>query len=213
MVGGRGDFQMTNRDDDSVARHFQRSARVLQSAADDHVLLGTIEEIAAAVEQALRAGRKLLLAGNGGSAADAQHIAAEFVSRFKFNRDPLPAIALTTDTSILTAIGNDYGYEQVFARQLRGLGRQGDVFLAISTSGRSPNVLAALRTARDLGIATIGFTGSQDNPMRPLCDFCLDAPTDETALIQQIHIVAAHAICGLVEARLFKESAASAGGR
>jgi len=204
---------MTHGDDDSVARHFGRSARVLQSAADDHALHETIEKIAAAVEQALRGGHKFLLAGNGGSAADAQHIAAEFVSRFKFNRDPLPAIALTTDTSILTAIGNDYGYEQVFSRQLRGLGRRGDVFLALSTSGRSPNILAALRTARDMGIATVGFTGSHENPMRTLCDFCLDAPTDETALIQQIHIVAAHAICGLVEARLFKASAAPAAGR
>jgi D-sedoheptulose 7-phosphate isomerase len=201
---------MIRSDDDSVAHHFRRSARVLQSAADDAALHATIEKIAAAVEHALRGGKKLLLAGNGGSAADAQHIAAEFVSRFKFNRDPLAAIALTTDTSILTAIGNDYGFEHVFARQLRGLGQRGDVFVAISTSGRSPNILAALRTAREMGMAAVGFTGSHDNPMRGLCDICLAAPTDETALIQQIHIVAAHAICGLVEARLFKESAAPA---
>jgi D-sedoheptulose 7-phosphate isomerase len=201
---------MIHGDDDSVALHFRRSARVMQSAADDAALHATIEKIAAAVEQALRGGKKLLLAGNGGSAADAQHIAAEFVSRFKFNRDPLPAIALTTDTSILTAIGNDYGFEHVFARQLRGLGQRGDVFVAISTSGRSPNILAALRTARELGIAAVGFTGSHDSPMRSLCDVCLAAPTEETALIQQIHIVAAHAICGLVEARLFKKSAAPA---
>jgi D-sedoheptulose 7-phosphate isomerase len=199
---------MIRGDDDSVTQHFRRSARVLQSAADDAALHATIEKIAGVVEQALRGGKKLLLAGNGGSAADAQHIAAEFVSRFKFNRDPLPAIALTTDTSILTAIGNDYGFEHVFARQLRGLGHRGDVFVAISTSGRSPNILTALRTAREMGIEAVGFTGSHDNPMRGLCDICLAAPTEETALIQQVHIVAAHAICGLVEARLFKESVA-----
>src|SRR3984885_11645181 len=166
---------MIHGDDDSVALHFRRSARVMQNAADDAALHATIEKIAAAVEQALRGGNKLLLAGNGGSAADAQHIAAEFVSRFKFNRDPLPAIALTTDTSILTAIGNDYGFEHVFARQLRGLGHRGDVFVAISTSGRSPNILTALRTAREMGIQAVGFTGSHDNPMRRLCDICLAA--------------------------------------
>jgi D-sedoheptulose 7-phosphate isomerase len=195
-------------DEDAITEHFARSARVLQSAAEDTVLLATVGRIADVVEQALRSGHKLMLAGNGGSAADAQHIAAEFISRFKFDRNPLPAIALTTDTSILTAIGNDYGYDQVFSRQLQGLGRKGDVFIALSTSGRSPNVLTALETAREMSVATIGFTGSHDNPMRDLCDICLGAPTDETALIQQIHVVAAHAICGLVERRLFKECAA-----
>ena len=198
---------MIHAQDDSIAQHFHRSVRVLQSAADDHVLHATIVKCADAVEKSLRAGHKILLAGNGGSAADAQHIAAEFVSRFKFDRDPLPAIALTTDTSILTAVGNDYGFEHIFARQLRGLGRGGDVFIALSTSGRSPNILAALRAAREMAITTIGFTGSRDNPMHNLCDHCLIAPTDETAIIQQIHIVAAHAICGLVETRLFKNSA------
>jgi D-sedoheptulose 7-phosphate isomerase len=193
--------------DDSIAQHFLRSAHVLQGAADDHALLATIVKVADAMEGALRAGHKILLAGNGGSAADAQHIAAEFVARFKFDRDPLPAIALTTDTSILTAVGNDYGFEHIFARQLRGLGRRGDVFIALSTSGRSPNILAALSTAREMAINTVGFTGSNDNPMRNLCDHCLIAPTDETAIIQQIHIVAAHAICGLVETRMFKSSA------
>jgi D-sedoheptulose 7-phosphate isomerase len=198
---------MSHVQDDSIAQHFYRSAHVLQVAADDHALHATIVKGADAVERALRAGHKILLAGNGGSAADAQHIAAEFVSRFKFDRDPLPAIALTTDTSILTAVGNDYGFEHIFARQLRGLGRRGDVFIALSTSGRSPNILAALGTAREMAIETIGFTGSHDSPMHKLCDHCLIAPTDETAIIQQIHIVAAHAICGLVETRLFKNGA------
>src|SRR6185295_18040517 len=133
-----------------------------------------------------RAGNKLLLAGNGGSAADAQHIAGEFLSRLNFDRNPLPAIALTTDTSVLTAIGNDYGFEKAFERQVRGLGRAGDVFIAISTSGASPNILAALKAARELGVVTIGFTGNREGAMTGLCDLCLVAPTPETPLIQQL---------------------------
>jgi len=118
----------------------------------------------------------------------------------------LPAIALTTDSSVLTAVGNDYGFERTFERQVRGLGKPGDVFIAISTSGRSPNVIAALKAARDDGVRTIGFTGrGGDRLMGPLCEHCLVAPAEETALIQQIHIVAAHAICGLVESNLFRE--------
>jgi len=160
--------------------------------------------IAESITQAFRAGHKLLIAGNGGSAADAQHIAGEFLSRLNFDRNPLPAIALTTDTSVLTAIGNDYGFERAFERQVRGLGQRGDVFIAISTSGRSPNVVAALKAAREAGLITIGFTGTAANgTMQPLCDHCLAAPSPETPLIQQIHIVAAHAICGLVERSLF----------
>ena len=150
---------------------------------------------------------KLLIAGNGGSAADAQHIAGEFLSRLNFDRNPLPAIALTTDSSVLTAIGNDYGFERTFERQVRGLGKTGDVFIAISTSGRSPNVVAALKAARECGLITVGFTGmASDGAMQPLCDYCLAAPSPETPLIQQIHIVAAHAICGLVELNLFGDA-------
>ena len=197
---------MNSSQDCAVTAYFVRSARVLQQAAEDRTLLAAVNNIADTVEQALRSGKKLMLAGNGGSAADAQHIAAEFISRFKIDRHPLAAIALTTDTSILTATGNDYGYEQVFVRQLLGLGHPGDVFIALSTSGRSPSVLTALKTARDLSVKTVGFTGSHDNPMRGLCDICLDAPSEETALIQQIHMVAAHAICGLVEERMFSSA-------
>ena len=119
------------------------------------------------------------------------------------DRNPLPAIALTSDTAALTAIGNDYGFEQVFERQVRGLGRPGDIFIAISTSGRSPNVLAALKAARELKLLTVGFTGNRDTPMNALCDLRLAVPSGETPLIQQVHIVAAHAICGLVERDLF----------
>ena len=182
-----------------VANHFRASCETLDRAAADAELGAVILAIADTITRALRQSGKLLIAGNGGSAADAQHIASEFLSRLNFDRNPLPAIALTTDTSVLTAIGNDYGFEKIFARQVAGLGRAGDVFIAISTSGRSPNVLAALMAAREIGIKTVGFTGSNNSGMRALCDLCLCAPSAETPQIQQIHIVAAHAICGLVE--------------
>jgi D-sedoheptulose 7-phosphate isomerase len=193
---------------DSVARFFSRSQQVLQAAGADRTLVATAAEIAALITRTFRHGGKLLIAGNGGSAADAQHIAAEFVCRFKMERSPLPAIALTTDTSVLTAAGNDYGFEQVFARQIVGLGRPGDCFLALSTSGRSPNVLNALTAARDHGIATVGLTGEKGEAMRPICDLLLSAPSAETDLVQQIHMVVAHAVCGIVERELFGAPAA-----
>lgn len=187
-----------------VTEHFRRSREVLDRAIDDANFLAAIHSIARAITEAFRAGRKLMIAGNGGSAADAQHIAGEFLSRLNFDRNPLPAIALTTDSSVLTAVGNDYGFDRTFERQVRGLGRPGDVFMAISTSGRSPNIVAALKAAREIGLATAGFTGTAPNSvMRPLCDHCLVAPSSETPLIQQIHIIAAHAICGLVELDIF----------
>ncbi len=194
-------------DHDIAATHFRRSLDVLERAAADAEFNSAVLAIAQAVEKSLRAGGKLMLAGNGGSAADAQHIAGEFLSRLRFDRHPLPAIALTTDSSVLTAIGNDYGYEQLFERQLRGLGRKGDVFIAITTSGKSPNVLAALRAAREIGVTTIGFTGTAPGAaaMLPLCHQVLAAPSDDTLLIQQIHITAAHAICEIVEQNLFKK--------
>lgn len=195
--------------DDAVAAYFRRSCEALERAAGDGGLRAAIDGIADAITRALRNGGKLMLAGNGGSAADAQHIAGEFLSRLNFDRNPLPAIALTTDTSVLTAIGNDYGFDRVFERQVRGLGRPGDVFIAISTSGRSPNVLAALRAARDIGVTTIGFGGDGERAMAAHCDHYLGAPTAETPLIQQIHIVAAHAICMLVERNLFGTAAGS----
>ena len=190
-------------ENDMVESHFRRSSESLERAARDVRLRAAVYAIADTITQAFRKGDKLLIAGNGGSAADAQHIASEFLSRLNFDRNPLPAIALTTDTSVLTAIGNDYGFDQAFERQVRGLGRRGDVFLAISTSGRSPNVLAALKAAREMGMTTIGFTGDGLRDMSVHCDHCLAAPSGETPLIQQIHIVAAHSICGLVERDLF----------
>ena len=187
----------------TILDHFQRSHESLERAAGEREFLAAVLAIADRITRALREGGKVMLAGNGGSAADAQHIAAELIGRYVIDRAPLAAIALTTDTSALTAIGNDYSFDQVFERQLRGLGRRGDVFLAISTSGRSRNILAALKTARELGIVTVGLTGTKGAQMRALCDLMLIAPSDETALIQQIHITAAHAICGVVERELY----------
>jgi D-sedoheptulose 7-phosphate isomerase len=192
-----------------VIEYLARSRDVIQAAIDDPDFAGTIAAIVDRVAVALGAGRKLLLAGNGGSAADAQHIAGEFLSRLNYDRAPTAAIALTTDSSVLTAIGNDYGYERVFERQVRGLGQEGDVLLAISTSGRSPNILRAIAAARELHLVTIGLTGSSGGEMAALCDLCLHAPSDSTPLIQQVHITAGHVICGLVEERLFPRAAAS----
>jgi D-sedoheptulose 7-phosphate isomerase len=192
---------------DLVQAHFRRSVSTLEQAAGDQDLHRAIRTMARLIEGIFRTGNKLMIAGNGGSAADAQHIAGEFLSRLNFDRSPLPAIALSTDTSVLTAVGNDYGFEQVFERQVRGLGRKGDGFLAISTSGRSPNILAALRAARTLGIETMGFTGAGGGTMIELCNTCLLAPTNETPLIQQVHITAAHAVCDLVERAMFRKPA------
>src|SRR4051812_17333798 len=193
---------MTNRS--AVQRHFAGSRDLLERVTADSDFLAAVGAIADRVAQTLREGGKVLIAGNGGSAADAQHVAAEFLSRFGFDRNPLPAIALTTDTSVLTAIGNDYGFEHLFERQVRGLGRKGDMLIAISTSGRSANVIAALKAAREIGMTTIGFSGSAGE-MHALCDLRLTVPSQETALIQQIHITAFHAICGIVEGELFPQ--------
>jgi D-sedoheptulose 7-phosphate isomerase len=192
---------------EAIHSHFRASCDVLDRSTADRDFLAAVASVADAVTRSIRAGGKLLIAGNGGSAADAQHIAAEFVSRFKFDRAPLPAIALTTDTSALTAIGNDYGFEQLFERQVLGLGRKGDVFIGITTSGRSPNILSALKAARANGLTTVGFTGTRGAAMRSLCDIALVVPSDVTGLIQQIHITAGHAICEMVELDFFGPAA------
>lgn len=147
--------------------------------------------------------KKLLICGNGGSAADAQHIAGEFVSRFLFNRPGLPAIAITTDTSILTAIGNDYGYENLFARQIEALGNSGDTLIAISTSGNSQNVIKAINSAKNKGLNVVGLTGGNGGEMKDVCDICFIAPSEITPHIQEVHITIGHIICGLVEENIF----------
>ncbi|HMD65277.1 MAG TPA: SIS domain-containing protein [Stellaceae bacterium] len=187
----------------AILDYLIRSRDTVQAAIDDPAFVAVIQEIVEVTANAIGNGRKLLLAGNGGSAADAQHLAGEMLSRLNYDRAPAAALALTTDTSVLTAIGNDYGYDRLFERQILGVGCRGDVFIAISTSGRSANILRAIDAAREKRIVTVGFTGRTGGEMPPRCDLCLHAPSDSTPLIQQIHITAGHIICGLVEERLF----------
>ena len=190
---------------DPIATHFAQSLAALERAALDAALLATTHTIAAVILKALRSGHKLLIIGNGGSAADAQHIAAEIVGRYKQDRPAYAAIALTTDTSALTAIANDYGFEQVFARQVEGLGKRGDVLLALSTSGRSPNILTALHTAHQHGLVTIGFTGTRGAALGTVCDHVFVSPSDDTPVVQQIHLTALHAICDEIEQAMIRE--------
>ena len=193
---------MSRSGNDPIAAHLSLSREALEHATQDAALIETARRIADVIAGALRGGHKLLIAGNGGSAGDAQHIAAEIVGRYKKDRPAYAAIALTTDTSALTAVGNDYGFEQVFARQVEGLGRRGDVLLAMTTSGRSPNILAALKVARQQGLVTAGFTGAKGAGMAAACDHLLIAPSDDTAVIQQIHLTFAHGICDVIERAL-----------
>lgn len=186
-------------DHDFVADYLMQSTEALRLYVADADQLALLDEMADAVAQAIRNGGKLLIAGNGGSAGDAQHIAAEFTGRMLYDRAPLAAIALHTDTSALTAIGNDYGFALVFERQVQALARPGDVVLGLSTSGRSDNVLRALAAGRAMGLMTIGFTGAGGGVMAAHADLLLRAPSDLTPIIQQIHMIAGHLLCALVE--------------
>lgn len=164
----------------------------------------TIVEISRCMASSLAGGGKIVFCGNGGSAADSQHLAAEFVNRFLLERPPLPAIALTTDTSVLTAIGNDYGFDLVFLKQVQALGVEGDVLVGISTSGSSPNVIQALRAGRDKGMVTVGMTGASAGELLPLCDYILQVPSKSTPIIQECHIAAGHMLCHIVDHFLFE---------
>ncbi len=181
----------------------QKSVSLLSHFRNDQLLLEQVEKITKRCVQALREGKKILLAGNGGSAADSQHLAAELVGRLRYNRPALAAIALTTDTSALTAIGNDYAFEQIFSRQVEAIGQAGDIFVGISTSGQSPNILRALEVARAKQMVTMGFTGLSAPLMVERCDFLLNIPTKETSKIQECHIMFGHIICALIENTLF----------
>jgi D-sedoheptulose 7-phosphate isomerase len=189
---------------DYIVEHIKEAQRVISAMLIDESLLNSVEQVALACTKCIRDGGKILLAGNGGSAADAQHLAGEFVSRFAFDRPGLAAIALTTDTSILTAIGNDYGYEKLFARQIQALGKRGDVFIGYSTSGKSPNVLLAFEQARKNDMLCIGFSGNRGGAMKSLCEFLLEVPSADTPKIQEGHLVLGHILCGLVEKTIFK---------
>lgn len=170
-------------------------------------LQNNLERAVLACIESLKSGGKVLLAGNGGSAADAQHIAGEFVSRFAFDRPGLPAIALTTDTSIITAIGNDYGYEKLFARQIQAHGKAGDVFIGYTTSGTSPNILLAFQEAKAKGMVTVGLVGNRGGKIQEMCDILLEVPSADTPRIQEGHAVLGHILCGLVEKDMFKAKA------
>lgn len=169
----------------------------------DEKFLSNISLIAKKIIDCYKNGGKVLLAGNGGSAADAQHIAAELVSKFYIDRQGLPAIALTVNTSILTAIGNDYGYDKVFARQVQANGNKGDVFIGISTSGNSKNIIEAIKEAKSNSLITVGFAGEKHCEMDTLCDFILKIPSSETPKIQESHIMIGHIICAIVEKEIF----------
>lgn len=184
---------------DNICAYFAESAR----------LLGRLDAIAADVRRAadtwidaLSSGGKVMFCGNGGSAADSQHLAAELMGRFLSDRAPLPALALTVDTSALTAIGNDYGYEHVFARQVRGIGRKGDVLVGLSTSGNSANVVKAFEAARQMGITGVAFTGASGGALGELADVLLAVPHDQTSHIQEAHMAIGHVMCGIAEAAL-----------
>ena len=186
-----------------IKNRLQESAKVKQKILANIETVKIIAKIAEAIVEAYRRGKKVILFGNGGSAGDAQHIAAEFVGKYYLERVPLPAIALTVNTSSLTAIGNDYSFAQVFAKQLEALGEAGDVAIGISTSGNSENVLEALRVAKTKGLITIGFTGEEGGKLKDVVDYCLHIPSNDTPRIQEGHITVGHIICEIVERELF----------
>jgi D-sedoheptulose 7-phosphate isomerase len=187
-----------------IKRYLEASRDAVEAALADASFVEAVTQATHLVIDALRAGKKVLIAGNGGSAADAQHLATELMVRYYIDRAALPAIALGTDASANTAIGNDLGFESLFSRQVAALGNEGDVFIALSTSGRSPNILAACRTARTRHMRVIGFTGTNGGSMQDICEILVRVPSDKTPLIQQTYMVAGHALCEIVERELAK---------
>ncbi len=187
---------------ESIARNIQQSIEVKQQVLQDFV--PAIEQAAQKVADCLKTGNKIIFFGNGGSASDSQHLAAEFVGRYEKERRALPAISFTTDTSILTAVGNDYGYEKVFERQVEALGRKGDVLFAITTSGNSKNVLLAVKKAKELGLYVIGFTGGTGGELKNMADLPIVIPTKKTSRIQECHIMIGHIICECVDELIAK---------
>lgn len=182
-----------------ITQYLEASRDILSAALADREFLDAVARAAESTIAAIRTGGKVLIAGNGGSAADAQHLATELVVRFYRDRAPLPAMAMATDSSALTAIGNDLGFEQLFARQIDAFGQAGDVFWGLSTSGRSPNMLTACKAARARRMTVVGFTGESGGSMHDLCDILVRVPSKETPLIQQVHMAVGHVLCDLVE--------------
>jgi D-sedoheptulose 7-phosphate isomerase len=188
--------------EDHIVKIFKESTQLKEIFVNEN--LSRIVRVVEAVTGALKAGNKILLFGNGGSAADAQHIAGEFVNRFIIERPPLPAIALSTDTSIITSIGNDYDFSEIFSKQIRAIGQTGDVAWGISTSGKSPNVIKALETAKKMGLVTIGFTGRDGGDIARMVDYSLNVSSNSTPRVQEVHITVAHVICEMVDFKLFQ---------
>jgi len=189
--------------EDHIIKIFKESIRVKEAFVNEN--LSKLVNVVEAVTSALKAGSKILIFGNGGSAADAQHIAAEFVNRFVIERPPLPAIALTTDTSVITSIGNDYDFSEIFSKQIRAIGLPGDIAWGISTSGNSANVLKGLEVAKKMGLVTIAFTGKDGGNIAKIADLSINVSSSVTARIQEVHITAGHAICDLVDVKLFQK--------
>ena len=190
---------------DFIQRYVKDSTASLSKMSSDAQLMSEVTNIADECLSRLQKGKKLLFAGNGGSAADCQHMAGEYVSRFLFNREGLPAIALTTDSSILTAIGNDYGFENLFSRQVEALGASGDLLFCYSTSGNSENILKAIKTAKKINICVVGMTGFSKGKMDDMCDYLIQIPFEHTPNIQEGHLIVGHAICGAVEQQIFNQ--------
>lgn len=188
-----------------IVSSLQASVALKQALLEDQKLIQTIAEVAEAMSRALADGHKLLFFGNGGSAADAEHLAAELVGRYQHERRALPALALTANTSTLTAIGNDYSYERVFARQLEALCSPGDVAVGISTSGKSPNVLSAMRAAKEIPVTTVGMTGMRAGELAALSDYCICVPSEQTPRIQEGHILIGHILCEVIEQKFVSE--------
>ncbi len=186
-----------------ISDQVKKSINVKRQLLANNELIDLIKEVSLKCVEVYKNGNKTLIAGNGGSAADAQHIAGEFVSKFYFDRPGLASIALTTNTSIMTAIGNDYGYEKLFSRQVQANGVKGDMFIGISTSGNSANVIEALKECKEKGIITVGLTGEKGGKMAEICDYCIKVPSNETPRIQEAHILIGHIICSVVEEAIF----------
>ena len=188
--------------EDHIIKIFKESSQLKEVFVNEN-LLGIVKVIEA-ITEALKGGNKILLFGNGGSAADAQHLAAEFVNRFVIERPPLPAIALNTDTSVITSIGNDYDFSEIFDKQIRAIGKPGDVAWGISTSGNSPNIVKALETAKKMNLITVGFTGRDGGNIIKIVDYSLNVSSNSVPRIQEVHITAGHAICEMVDYKLFQ---------
>ncbi len=189
--------------EDHIIKIFKESIRVKEAFVNEN--LSKMVNVIEVITGALKAGNKILIFGNGGSAADAQHIAAEFINRFVIERPPLPAIALTTDTSVITSIGNDYDFSEIFSKQIRAIGQPGDIAWGISTSGNSANVLKGLEVAKKMGLVTIAFTGKDGGNIAKVADLSINVASSVTARIQEVHITAGHAVCDLVDIKLFQK--------